>query len=144
MNNDKKTNPIDKDTITETPGTLAYPHHRGSLAVKPTQEGKLRSNALSAMEQQTGLQMQQIQEQIELLARQAQDLKNRQDLSLKIYDAKMTFKPLISHAYYLYQKEDSSYILAMVAPNEWGRKTPWSEFVAKVQLLADHTWMMVD
>ena len=139
-----KINPIDTKHITETPSTLQYPHHRGSLAVKPTQEGKQKSNALAAMEQQTGIQMQQIQEQIELLARQAQELKNRQELSLQIYDAKMSFKPLIGHAYYLYQKEDTSYILAMVAPNEWGKNIPWSDFVAKVQLLADHTWMMVD
>ena len=139
-----KINPIDKDNITETPGTLQYAHHRGSLAITPTKEGKLKSNALAAMEQQTGMQMQQIQEQIELLAKQAQELKNRQELSLKIYEAKMSFKPLIGHAYFLYQKEDASYILAMVAPHEWGRKTPWSEFVAKVQLLADHTWMVVD
>jgi hypothetical protein len=28
----------------------------------------------------------------------------------------------------------------MVAPNEWGRKFPFNQFLAKVFLLADHTW----
>ena len=144
MKKNKKVNPIDIDHTTDKPSSLQYPHHRGSMAVTPTKEGQVRSNALAAMEQQTGMQMQQIQEQIELLAKQAQDLKNRQELSLKIYDAKMSFKPLIGHAYYLYQKENSSYILSMVAPNEWGKNLPWNEFEGKVQLLADHTWMIVD
>ncbi len=42
-------NPIDKDKVAEFPGLLAYPHNIGSIMVKPEDEGKIKSRALSAM-----------------------------------------------------------------------------------------------
>ena len=36
-------------------------------------------------------------------------------------------------------------LLAMVAPNEWGRRgIPYEKFVATVKLLADHTWEIIE
>jgi hypothetical protein len=52
----------------------------------------------------------------------------------------MSFKPNIGQTYYVYQKEDDSYLLSLVSPKEWGRSGPFKEFIAAVQLLADHTW----
>ena len=100
---DEIINPIDPDSITENPGTLPYPHHRGSAVIKTTKESVIKSRALSAMEEQTDLQMNQIKEQIELLAKQANELQERKRLSLKIYEAKMNFAPIISNIYFLYQ-----------------------------------------
>jgi hypothetical protein len=40
----------------------------------------------------------------------------------------------------LYQKEDGTDFMSMIAPEEWGRKKDWAQFVAEVKLLADHTW----
>jgi hypothetical protein len=31
----------------------------------------------------------------------------------------------------------------MVSPQEWGRKKPFERFVAKIRLLADHTWEII-
>ena len=36
--NEEFINPIDKDNITETPNTLAYPHHRGGVPIIPTKK----------------------------------------------------------------------------------------------------------
>ena len=138
---DEIINPIDPDSITENPGTLPYPHHRGSAVIKTTKESVIKSRALSAMEEQTDLQMNQIKEQIELLAKQANELQERKRLSLKIYEAKMNFAPIISNIYFLYQCEDESYIVSMIGPDEWGRSKPFKKFEAKIKLLADHTWM---
>ncbi|MFN3341112.1 MAG: DUF2452 domain-containing protein [Flavobacteriales bacterium] len=134
-------NPIDKDNITETPGSLPYAHHRGSAVIKTSKESVIKSRSLSAMEDQTEMQLQQIRRQIELLAQQAQVIKERKELSLKIYQAKMNFAPLIGDAYYLYETEDGGHILSMIGPNEWGRSRKFKAFLAKVRLLADHTWM---
>ena len=84
--------------------------------------------------------MEQIRQQIELLALQAQEIQKRKELSLMIYNAKLSFKPNIGQTYYLYEKNDSSHMLSLVSPKEWGGAGPFKKFVAAVQLLADHTW----
>jgi hypothetical protein len=40
----------------------------------------------------------------------------------------------------MYEKEDGSDLLSLVAPHEWGRSFKYSRYLAKVILLADHTW----
>ena len=42
--------------------------------------------------------------------------------------------------YYLYEKNDDSYMVSLVSPKEWGGTGPFKKFIATVQLLADHTW----
>lgn len=136
-------NPIDKDKVAENPGLLPYAHHAGSALIKPEDMGKAKSRALMAMEQQTDLQYRQLQRQIELLAKQAQELKNRVEISQQIYNCEMGFEPLISHTYHLYRREDEKLFLSMVAPNEWGRTKKSHEHIATVKMLADHTWEII-
>ena len=111
--------------------------------VKPNEEGVIRHKALSAMEEQTNMQLTQIRQQIELLAIQAKEIHKRKELSMLIYDARLSFDPVIGQTYYLYQKEDGSHLVSMVSPKEWGAKIPFKSFVAAVRLLADHTWQEV-
>jgi hypothetical protein len=122
---------------------LPYASSVGSVAIRPTREGVIKHKALTAMEEQTQMQLDQIREQIELLARQAQEIRKRKELSLMIYEAKLSFKPQIGHTYHLYQKRDSTHILSLVAPAEWGGAGPFEQFISSVKLLADHTWMEV-
>jgi hypothetical protein len=137
-------NPIDKDKITENPHSLEYGHHAGSALIKPEDQGKLKGRALSAMEFQTDMQLGQIYEQMQLLAEQAKKLQDRKTISEKIYLAEMRFEPLINHIYHLYQKENSTYLLSLIGPNQWGRSKRTVEFVATVRLLADHTWDILE
>lgn len=136
-------NPIDDDHITENPHSLEYGHHRGSGVVKPEDKGKIKGRALAAMEQQTGRQMDQIQEQIELLAKQAKQLQARKILSEKIYLATINFEPLIGHTYYLYLKENGEHLMSLLSPPEWGRSLK-HKYLATVVLMADHTWDVTD
>ena len=137
-------NPIDKDKTTDTPSTLPYPHHIGSISVKPEDVGKIKSKALSAMEEQTNVQLKQIQKQLELLMQQANAIQARKEISIKIYSAIMGFEPLIGHIYHLYKKEEK-YQLLLIAPNEWGHsKNEKLEFVSSVKLLSDHTWEIIE
>lgn len=137
-------NPIDPDKVAENPGLLPYAHTVGGAVVKPTGEGVIRSKSLAAMEEQTDRQLDQIREQIELLAAQAQKIQERKELSLSIYEAKIGFKPEINHIYHLYQRKDGGYVLSMIGPDEWGRKPKYNEFLKSVRLMADHTWEAVD
>jgi hypothetical protein len=137
-------NPINPDHITENPHNLPYPHTQGSALVKPEDEGKLKGRALNAMEHQTDMQLKQLYDQMNLLANQAKGLQDRKVVSEKIYGAEMRFEPLINHIYHLYQKDDKKYLLSLIAPDQWGRSKKTFEFVATVQLLADHTWDVLE
>ena len=133
-------NPIDKDKVAENPGLLPYAHTVGSAVIKPEDKGKIKGRAVVAMRQQTERQMSQLYKQMQVLAEQANELKRRVEVSERIYSADMGFEPLIGHTYYLYERKDGSDLLSMVAPHEWGRSVSFSRFIAKVTLLADHTW----
>ena len=132
-----------KEKISENPGTLPYAHHTGSAIVKPEDQGKITGRALAAMQSQTDIQMSQIYQQMQLLAEQAKAIQSRVQYSERIYQAQVSFEPLINHHYFLYQKEDGTDFLSMISPNEWGRKKGFAKFLAEVKLLADHTWDIV-
>lgn len=133
-------NPIDPDKVAENPGLLPYAHTVGSAVVKPEDKGKIKGRAMAAMRQQTDKQIDQIRKQMEILADQAREIQRRVEASELIYDAEVGFEPLVGHSYYLYEKKDTSYVLSMIAPDQWGRSFPYAQFFAKVTLLADHTW----
>ncbi len=119
---------------------LPYSASVSGAVIKANEEGIIKHKALTAMEEQTNMQLEQIRKQIELLALQAHEIQKRKDLSLMIYGARLSFKPNIGQTYYLYEKHDDSFILSLIAPKEWGKNGPFKKFVAAVQLLADHTW----
>lgn len=137
-------NPIDPDKITENPSSLEYPHHAGSALVKPEDVGKKKGLAISAMEHQTDMQLNQIYQQMQLLADQAKKLNDRKAISEIIYEAEIRFQPVINHIYHLYRKEDSTFLLSLIEPNQWGRSKKNFEFVATIRLLADHTWDVLE
>ncbi len=120
---------------------LPYASSVAGVAIRPTKEGLIKHKALTAMEEQTNMQLDQIKEQIELLARQAKEINKRKELSLMIYEATLKFKPNIGHTYHLYEKKDGLHMLSLIGPKEWGGNGPFKQFVATVRLLADHTWV---
>ena len=119
---------------------LPYSASVAGAVIKATEEGMIKHKALTAMEEQTNMQLEQIRKQIELLALQAHEIQKRKELSMMIYNARLSFKPNIGQTYYLYEKNDGSYMLSLVSPKEWGPGGPFKNFIAAVQLLADHTW----
>jgi len=128
-----------KEMTTDSPGLLPYANNSGSALIKPEDKGKITGRALAAMESQTDMQMAQIYQQMQLLADQAKLIQNRVEISQRIYEATISFEPLINHTYYLYQKDEVGDVLSLIAPEEWGRKNK-PTFVAEIKLLADHTW----
>lgn len=129
-----------KEKTTENPGILPYAHHSGSAIIKPEDKGKITGRAVAAMHSQTDMQMSQIYQQMQLLAEQAKKIQARIEVSERIYQASIAFEPLINHHYFLYQRSDGTDFMSMIAPEEWGRKKDFAEFIAEVKLLADHTW----
>lgn len=133
-------NPIDKDKITENPHNLPYAHTVGGAVIKPIDKGKVKGKAMAAMYEQTESHMNQLKEQMQLIASQAQKLHARIEISEKIYAADMGFEPLIGHTYHLYERKNGQWVLSMVGPDDWGRSFPFEKFISTVKMLSDHTW----
>lgn len=142
---DKEGNPfVNTEIYHKQMSILPYASSVGSVAIRPTKEGVIKHKALFAMEEQTNMQLDQIRQQIELLARQAQEIRKRKELSMMIYEARLSFKPQIGHTYHLYERKDGSHMLSLVAPHEWGGAGPFKQFISSVRLLADHTWVEIN
>ncbi len=82
-------------------------------------------------------QINNLQEQADLLVKQAKEIDERVQLAYTIAKAQFTFVPVHLKEYYLYKKNDT-YTLTLISPDEW--KSPYGEFVAKVRQLGDATW----
>jgi Protein of unknown function (DUF2452) len=137
-------NPIDKDKVAENPGLLPYAHTVSGPVIKPMDKGRTKGLSLSAMYDQTDMQLDQIKQQIELLAKQAKAIQDRKSISEVIYQADCGFKPIINHTYHLYRKKkDDTFLMSMIAPDDWGGNAPYI-FVATIKLLADHTWDILE
>jgi Protein of unknown function (DUF2452) len=123
---------------------IPYSTSVSGAVIKPTEEGVIRHKALTAMEEQTNMQLEQIRKQIELLAIQAKEIQSRKELSMMIYSAKLSFVPVIGKIYYLYEKADENFQLSLISPKEYGSSAgPYKKFIAPVKLLADHTWIEI-
>lgn len=136
-------NPIDGDKVALNPHLLPYAHERGGATIKPVDRGKLKGLAMSAMYEQTDMQLDQIKAQIELLARQANEIQQRMTVSERIYEAEMSIDPIVSRTYYLYERTNGKNVLSLVSPQEWGPRPPY-HYIASVKLLGDHTWEVIE
>ena len=139
----EKHNPISEDKITDMPHLLPYAHHLGSAIIRPLDKGRTKGIAMKAMYQQTENQLLQIKEQVEILIRQAQTIHDRISISERIYQADCGFKPIVGHTYYVYEKQSGLWSISMVGPKEWGKNPPYG-YIATVELLADHTWKILE
>jgi hypothetical protein len=134
---------VDTEIYHKQMSVLPYASSLGGVAIRKSEEGIIRHQALSAMEDQTVMQLNQIRQQIELLATQAKEIQKRKELSYMIYESKLSFAPVIGHTYNLYENEDGTFLISMIGPNEWGRKGCPYTFINTVKMLADHTWVEI-
>ncbi len=135
-------NPIDGDKVALNPHLLPYAHERGGATIKAVDKGKIKGLAMSAMYEQTDMQLDQIKAQIELLARQANEIQQRMTVSERIYAAEMNIDPIVGRTYYLYERTNGRHVMSLVSPEEWGPRPPYN-YIATVKLLGDHTWEVI-
>jgi hypothetical protein len=98
----------------------------------------------------------QLQDQANLLVKQARQIENRVELAEKIGKARYGFKPVLLRPYFLYsthkkkktslkfKDSNEKLTLSLIAPHEWNEMCPYGEFLAKVRQLGDSTWEMIE
>ncbi len=130
---------VDPDKVALQPHLLPYAHTVGGSVIRPIDRGRVKGQAMAAMYDQTEKQLDQLRAQVALLAEQAQAIRNRVEVSERIYRAELPFQPVLHHTYHLYKRPDGTEFLSMIAPAEWGRSGN-VDFQATVRLCSDHTW----
>ncbi len=153
MENEKiDTDPIDSVEVDKRPLFLKDARYQGELhnapyalsvtspKIEPIDKRLLKANAHEAMQHQAEQQIQMLKKQAELLMKQAKAIEHRLEVSHAIYQADINFEPVINGIYHVYQKDNGTQVLSMVAPYEWGSKMPFPEFLYTVRLLGDRTW----
>ena len=78
-------NPINPDKVAENPGLMAYAHSAGGAVIRPDDMGKVKGKSVLAMHQQSERQLNQIYVQMATLAQQAKALRERVEVSERIY-----------------------------------------------------------
>ena len=105
-----------------------------------------RADGLAAMRHHTRQQISRLQEQADLLLRQAQGIEQRAALAETIAQARFAFRPVFLQPYFLYQPDDARQppVLTLIAPDEWHSPCPYGRFVATVRQLGDSSWEVVE
>ena len=78
-----------------------------------------------------------LQEQANLLIKQAKEIEERVKLAELIYSQDLNFKPVLLKHYYLYDKG-----LSLIGPSEWNHEH-LGEFLFTVKQLGDGTWQKI-
>lgn len=95
-----ESNAVENKNVAKDPGLITYAHTAGSAVIRPEDMGKVKGKAQMAMRQQTQDALEKIYRQIELLKKQAQEIVERIDISERIYQAQMSFEPVINSSYF--------------------------------------------
>ncbi len=59
----------------------------------------------------------------------------------RMYDATVSFVPIIGHTYHLYRRENGEEWVSMIAPEEFG--TYYHEYIGSYRLATDSVWIRV-
>lgn len=70
------------------------------------------------------------------LVRQYETLIGEYETNKMCYESSIAFKPIIGHAYFLYQKYDGSRFFSMIAPEY----AFWKGYIGKFRLNAQYAW----
>lgn len=130
-----------KEDRVDLQGLIKFAHEKGGFSIVPTEKGMREGKAMEALQGQTQMQLDTIFEQMKVLAKQAEQLRSRVDLSSQVYDAKYSFDPVVGDQYYLYDKKDGPKILSMISPDQWNNDS--LTYIATVKFLADETWEVI-
>jgi len=125
---------------------LPYPMDIGSpkfelVPVKSQKDHMLNIARLSAQQEYD-----RIMELVNVLRKQADQIKKRLDLTDMIYDAHYEFQVVHGKTYWLiYHKRTNRNILSMNGPKDWSSGPPFDyEYICAVKSLGDHTWIEVE
>jgi hypothetical protein len=84
-----------------------------------------------------------IMELVNVLEKQAQQIKRRLEVTDAVHGAVYQFQPVMGNAYWLaWDKRKQHTLLTQNGPDDWSSSAPDDyEYMAQVRYMGDHTWM---
>ncbi len=116
-----------------------YPLTVSSPPIKTEDKRLIKATAYESMQQHANQQILLLRKQAELILEQVRKIEERVEISRRIYQADLRFTPEVGQQYHLYRKNGKD-VITMIAPDEWGKKMPYDEYIASMILLADKSW----
>ena len=113
------------------PNLLPYPHHVAAPKIEPlylSTFNKLQAHKVSKS----------LQKRADEIASLMKSLQEDYALNLQLYSATRSFEPVLGEIYHLYEKQDGTQFLSLIAPTEWKQKYLYSG-----SLNSDGTWSRV-
>jgi hypothetical protein len=86
-----------------------------------------------------------IMELVNVLQKQALDIKRRLDVTDAVHAAEYQFQIVMGNCYWIvWDKRKEKTLLVLNGPNDWSTGIPESyEYVTQVKYMGDHTWMEI-
>tara|TARA_R110002072_G_scaffold64203_1_gene159098 strand:- start:73583 stop:74056 length:474 start_codon:yes stop_codon:yes gene_type:complete len=137
---------VQSDGKLDLPTLIDYANSRGGFDIAPTEQGAKKEKSLDALRGQTQIQLDNILEQMKILANQANALKERVEISHLILDSKYNFDPVEGEIYYLYQViETSTKVLSLLSPEDWKDNEKYNKdsLLGVVEYCPDNTWKLL-
>lgn len=87
-----------------------------------------------------------IMEVVNVLQKQANDIKRRLDITDAVHSAEYQFQPVMGNVYYLvWDTRKSKTLLVINGPDGWSSGAPVDyNYISAVKYMGDHTWLEVN
>ena len=87
-----------------------------------------------------------IMELVNVLQKQAEDIKRRLDVTDAVHAAEYQFQVVMGNCYWLvWDKRKDKTLLVFNGPTDWATGAPVDyEYITKVKYMGDHTWMEIN
>jgi hypothetical protein len=153
---EKKSNVTDgRESFDITVGNTLVAFFNRNISTYPTEAGapkfdlvpveKQKDVMLNVARMHANQEYNRIMELVDVLQKQASELKRRLDITDMVHAAKYEFQVAHGQTYWLVQDtRQNKLILCGMGPNGWSAGAPvWYEYIVAVKWLGDHTWIEV-
>jgi len=122
-----------------------YPTEYGAPAFDLVPVTKQKDIMLNVARMHAEQEYNRIMDLVDVLQRQAEEIKRRLDLTDMVHSAKYDFQIAHGHTYWLVQDtRKNELVLCGMGPHGWSSAAPaWYQYIVAVKWLGDHTWIEV-
>lgn len=124
---------FDKETQTYNSSLLPYGTNIGAPSIKSTGVLTWKNNGITSFNHT-------FNDKIESLKKNYQKLIDEYQINELLYNAKISFEPIVGKVYHLYAKENiDEQFLSLIPPSHWNKK-----YLGSYKLASDKVWEKID
>ena len=122
------------DLVADNKSTMPYGDSVGAPAITEVDTTGYRQMKSKEASAKLRGRYEELQEEFRQLVATSEDTQ-------RMYDATVSFVPIVGHIYHLYRRENGEEWVSMIAPEEFG--TYYHEYIGSFRLATDSVWIQV-